>query len=193
MAFIKTDDYETLVDWLFCQSTFLHKEEYYLITVSAFRNLIFDMKPIYSGYASKAAIELHDGALSKMTSEHYNPRQKMSQKIVGMVRDKASKEDVLSALIEACKVHKVTSDENTALRPYQRKEDYVPEEAYAALKIELVPYAWKPRQKSIEVEGKIFGSAKEVAEEYNISIEIVRYRVASPSKKWVTWKYAKTS
>jgi hypothetical protein len=189
MAFIETDDYEALIDFLFCQSAFLHNEKHFLITIAGLRNLIFDMKHIYSGYASKAAIKQHNGYLSRMTPEHYNPRQKMAEKMVAMVKSGSSKEEVLSVLKEACKIHRVTSDENKNLRPHQRKEDYVAEKAYAEEKIELVLCVGKPRTKHIEVEGKIFESAKSVSKEFSISIDVVRRRVKSKSKKWVSWVY----
>ena len=189
MAFIETDDYAALVDWLFCQSTFLHDEKHFLITIAGLRNLIFDMKNTYSGYASKAAIKKHNGYLSRMTPEHYNPRQKMAEKMVGMVQRGASKEEVLIVLKEACKIHRVTSEENDALRPYQKKDDYIPEEAYKKVKIKLVEYAGKPKTKPINIDGRVFASAKEVSNEYDMPIEMVRHRVKSESKKWVGWNY----
>ena len=189
MAAIKSDDYESVVDWLFCQSTFLHNDKHYTITVNSLRNTIYEMKPIPTGFASKKAIEFFNGKTSAMTKEHFNPRQKMAEKMVNMVKSGASKEEVLEIFMEAVRIHWVHPLENKALIPYQREDDYIAEEAYKKCNIELVEHQSPPRTKLIDVDGTIYESAKLAAQAFDISVQSARNRAAGKVKKYKNWKY----
>jgi hypothetical protein len=192
MASIKSDDYESIIDWVMNQSAFLGSESHELITINALRNLIFDAKLIYTGFASKAAINLHNGNITKMTKEHFNPRQKMAEKIVAGVKLRYSKEVLLEMLLDACKINYTTKAENDALKPYQKREDYVPAEAYKKLNIELILHKGGKKGKTpskINIDGVTYTSANEVAEYFGCSAAAVYQRVNSQSKKWSNWNY----
>jgi len=193
MASINRTDYEGLINWLIAQREFLNNETHELITTNAFRNLIFELKPIYTGYASKSAIELHDGCISKMTPEHFNPRQRMSEKIIDGVKSGISKEILVGMLIEACRINYTTKDENKALEPLQKHKDYVPEEAYSELGIELVLHYGGKRGKKprpLNIDGVFYTDAKYAAEYFSCGVQTVYNRVRNSGKKWSNWNFA---
>jgi hypothetical protein len=192
MASINKKDYEGLIDWIINQRAFLVQETHELITINALRNLIFDMKSIYTGYSSKAAIELHNGRISDMTPEHFNPRQRAAEKIVAAVKAGSSKQELVEMLLNSCKIHYVTCDENRALMPLQSQEYYEAEKAYAELGIELVLHSGakkgkKPKQ--IVINGIIYDSAESVAQQFDITVPTVYSRLSGKIKKWSDWSY----
>jgi hypothetical protein len=104
------------------------------------RHQIHDLKPIYSGYTSHAAIKMYKGRLTKMTKEHYNGRANSAREIVQMIKNKVGYQELLNFIKKSCNVHYTTPEENMKLVPYQNKENYNWEEAYAAAGIKLVKY-----------------------------------------------------
>jgi len=107
---------------------------------STIRHILHDLKPIYSGYTSLKAIKKFNGLTTLMTREHYNGRANSSAKILDMIESRASKEELFEYVIESCKVHYTTYDENIALVPYQNDNNYTWQEAYAKVGIKLVRY-----------------------------------------------------
>ena len=104
------------------------------------RHQIHDLKPIYSGYASRAAIKMYNGRVTKMTKEHYNGRANSARQIIQMIKDKVQYQQLLNFIKKSCNVHYTTPEENMSLVPYQNKENYNWEEAYAAAGIQLIPF-----------------------------------------------------
>ena len=104
------------------------------------RHQIHDLKPIYSGYTSWAAIKMYNGRVTKMTKEHYNGRANSAREIIQMIKDKVGYQELLNFIKKSCNVHYTTPEENISLVPYQNKENYNWEEAYAAAGIKLVPF-----------------------------------------------------
>ena len=160
MAGIQSNNYEAVADWAISQYWFLSNENHRLITINALRNILFDLKPIYSGYTSREAID-RGYKKSQMTVEHYHSRQRMATMIVGLVQNSAAYDEVLASIKEACMVHYTTKEENLALIPYQKQAGYIWEEAYAAVGIELVEY--DPTVKDYQYDGQIY-QAKSRAE-----------------------------
>jgi len=106
------------------------------------RQGIYDLKPIYSGYASVEAIKKYNGKIKKMCKEHYNGRAMCARKIIEYI--KFSNVVNLSYLVNYIKkssmVHYTTSEENNRLVKFQNKPGYNWEEAYKAAGIILVKY-----------------------------------------------------
>lgn len=104
------------------------------------RHQIHDLKPIYSGYASHAAIKMYKGRITKMTKEHYNGRANSARQIIQMIKDKVGYQELLKFIKKSCNVHYTTPEENMKLVPYQNKENYNWKESYDAAGIKLVPF-----------------------------------------------------
>lgn len=132
------NNYRAVAQWVMHNRT--DDSDLEVITINALRNILFDLAPIMSGYCSKAAIEECDGKLAKMVIEHYHSRQTMARKIVDLSKRTLNISKVEDMIMEACKAHRTTKQENLDLIPYQKQPDYVWEEAYAAVGIELVEY-----------------------------------------------------
>jgi hypothetical protein len=132
------NNYKAVAQWVMNNRT--GDSDLELITVNGLRNILFDLAPIMSGYCSKAAIEEHDGRLSKMTVEHYHSRTRMARAIVDLAKQTNNVSKIQELVMEACKAHRTTKRENLDLVEYQKQDDYNWEEAYASVGIELVEY-----------------------------------------------------
>ena len=104
------------------------------------RHGIHDLRPIYSGYTSIAAIKAHNGRVTKMCKEHFNGRANSSRRIMQMIRDKTTLPTLIDFIKESCKVHYTTSEENMRLVEYQNKENYNWMDAYNFAGIKLVKF-----------------------------------------------------
>jgi len=189
MASINRKDYEGVVRWVINQKEHLHDESHKLITINSLRNLIFDLKTIWTGYASKAAIKKHNGRISNMTPEHYNPRQRMAEKIVEAVIENRSFDTILELLLDACKIHYVTNEENKKLIPLQRADNYVMEDAYSICKIELVPHTPKRGRKAncVQFRDIVYNSPKEAAKALNVTTQTIRNYCKNENN--IEWNY----
>lgn len=132
------NNYEAVARWVLHNIT--ADSDHEIITINGLRNILFDLSPIPSGYCSKAAIEEYDGKLTKMVKEHYHSRGRMARAIVDLAKQSADISKIQDLVMEACKIHRTTKQENLDLIPYQKQDDYNWEEAYAAVGIELVEY-----------------------------------------------------
>lgn len=164
----KRQDYRLTGAWAVRLATIVKDDStFHQHAVDTLRNNLFDLAPIYSGYASKAAIAEHGGKLTKMTWEHYHPRQKMARVILAMAMEGADLDSLELVIREACMCHRTTAGENTALVPYQKREDYVWEEAYASVGIELVQ--WNGVETWFEVDGeKHWGTKRELMAKFGV-------------------------
>jgi hypothetical protein len=106
----------------------------------AIRHGIHDLKPVYSGYTSLAAIKAFGGRVTHMTREHYNGRANSSRKIIQMIREGVADEDLFDFVLKSCKVHYTTKEENQRLVQYQNAENYSWQEGYRKAGIKLVRY-----------------------------------------------------
>jgi hypothetical protein len=106
----------------------------------AIRHGIHDLRPIYSGYTSIGAIKTFKGKTTHMTREHYNGRANSSRNIIRMIREGISDTDLLDFVLESCKVHYTTKEENIRLIPYQTQSDYTWQEGYKKANIKLVRF-----------------------------------------------------
>ena len=141
-------------------------------------------KVIHSGFISEACHNRPEG--SKVCREHYFGRLASAKLIMKQIAKGISRKRFIALIKSRSRVHYTTSGENQELRKY---DTLFWREAYKQAGIVLIPFI--PRNiKKINIDGVVFGSAKEVSNEYDIPIETVRYRVASESKKWVGWNYA---
>jgi hypothetical protein len=131
--------YEQAAHWIDKQKPHLDVPSHLHITINALRNVLFDLPCIYSGYTSQEAIN-RKYKRSQMTVEHYHSRQRSARSIVYMAMRGAPVDALADEIREACKVHYTTKEENLALIPYQRADDYDWREAYKACNIILVKH-----------------------------------------------------
>lgn len=108
----------------------------------AIRHGIHDLKPIYSGYSSIAAILKHNGRITHMCREHYHSRAIRARQIIHMIKstNDLDFQELVDFIKESCKVHYTTAEENTKLAAFQIKENYDWKEAYKTLGIHLAKY-----------------------------------------------------
>ena len=114
--------------------------------------LVFEMTPIYTGFASVNALKAKYKESKKpvkpgeektklsWTLDHLTPRQVSGNRIVSAVLEDGYVDGAKlhRMLNEARKVNRVTKQENTALRPHQSVKAFVDAEtAYKAVGIEL--------------------------------------------------------
>jgi len=132
------EDYEGFANYCVSLSNLVNVRDEFIF--QAIRHQIHDLKPIYSGYTSLAAIKMYNGRMTKMTKEHYNGRANSARKIIQMIKDKVQYQELLNFIKKSCNVHYTTAEENMRLVEYQNKENYNWEDAYAAAGIKLVQY-----------------------------------------------------
>lgn len=105
-------------------------------------NSIYDMRVIWSGYESKALIEARaSGKKVTRCPEHFYPRQVAGKRIVDHIaRFKGISLTKLQEYLDVfCRVHYTTSEENIALKPYQKTDTFIsPEHSYEMAGIELI-------------------------------------------------------
>lgn len=114
-------------------------------------NEIYELPPIYSGYASKQALIEKYLNKTEWTKEHMWPRQMAGEALVQFVWNQSKHkkyticvDEMIDDLKDLTVVNYTTKNENMLLKPYQRKDSWVsPEYAYEMAKIELLP--WPPK------------------------------------------------
>lgn len=139
------EDYESFANFCIILVGLLKNNLYHIREEFVFQTIrhgIHDLKPIYSGYSSIAAIKKHNGRTTHMCREHYHSRAICARKIVEIIKTTKELEfqDLVDFIKESCKVHYTTSEENNKLAQYQNKENYDWKEAYKTLDIHLVKY-----------------------------------------------------
>jgi hypothetical protein len=142
-------------------------------------------KPIHSGLISEKCAS--NRSTEKICKEHYFGRLASAKKIMSEIAKGRSFKRLVALARSRSRVHYTTKDENQKLRAYGH---LFWREAYKEVGTNLIPYVPRTRAKDIDVNGKVFSSAKEVSKQFNIPIETVRYRIAAKSKKWAHWKHA---
>lgn len=115
-----------------------HCDKQVNIFAQGLRNQIFDIGGVYTGYTSKLAIST-GLPKSKLTEEHIYPRMKSTRYIIHVLSTRNISHKRLAALIKSrCRVHITTKQENMALVPHQKDEQYHWREGYKKAGIELI-------------------------------------------------------
>lgn len=97
--------------------------------------MIYELPKVHSGKASTEAIRKKLSDFSWQPSkDHFHVRSVGGMLLVELLPGSLSKESIRGILLQHAEVHFVTSEENTKLRPFQRKN---PTTAYEAANIEL--------------------------------------------------------
>lgn len=139
------DEYEDFAEYCVLQVNIAnqyskHEERVF----HAIRHGLHDLRSIYSGFASIAAIEKFNGRITPMTEEHYNGRANCAKKIIEMIRAAGDSLDIkllVDFIKESCKVHYTTAEENNRLVKFQNKPGYNWAEGYRLAGITLVKYS----------------------------------------------------
>lgn len=124
------------------------------------------------------------------TSDHYYGRTASGQLIYREVVNGASAERIAYILRSRCRVHLVTSAENTKLKSVDCKKHLKSkkqiQEEYKAVGITLIPRVRK--QKYVYLIDGVKYSKDEAMNKFNVSLNQLMYRVNHPGKKWETWQ-----
>lgn len=183
-------DYDKMAEYILTVLPVVkHDPKLLEIFKNGLRNQIFDLGEVYTGYASHLAIET-GLPKNKLTSEHIYPRNRSAIQIINRVLSgiHISQNRLGAWLKSRCRVHITTNDENRALVPLQKSPDYFWRRGYRAIGIKLEKYDFPTKQQFVyNVEGKVYNTLNEVAEEYNMSTEAMRRRFLSPRDKWNQW------
>jgi hypothetical protein len=117
-------------------------------------NGLYDTPSTHTGLISEEAHALlHDEELdikkSDLVEEHFYPRTTSAYKIFEMLDAGATEDELIEYIEMVCQVHLVAKDENSRLRPFQKRGSGYDtwEEQYAAAKIKLIPYVPKKRKR----------------------------------------------
>lgn len=123
---------------------FQNKPDHRKIMIGGFRNCLFDSPSTDSGLVSEKGQHFKK---SELVKEHFHPRQASAYKMFEMLDASASKKELVDFIKMVCQVHRVTKEENIALKPYQKLGSgyNTSEEQYAAVPINLVLYIPKKR------------------------------------------------
>lgn len=139
------------IDTIHGRVRYIHEQpdthEYIVRHGRAIANDLHDLPFVFSGYESEASIEASHvakkaGRKYEPCFDHFHPRLLTGIRIVKHIH--TLKHDFSHAILtkmlyEFSHVHKVTSEENTRLRPFQRIDTFVsPEDAYSKANIKLV-------------------------------------------------------
>ena len=113
-------------------------------------NGLYDTPSTHTGLVSEKGQHLKK---SELVEEHFHARTPSAHKMFEMLDVGATKEELIEYIKMVCQVHLVTSDENKALRPFQKLGSGYDtwEEQYAAAKIKLVPYIPKKRGRNVKI------------------------------------------
>lgn len=108
-----------------------------------FGNIIHDMPPIWSGYASPAAILFKLTTTNfEVSADHYNSRQRCGEEIAILIKKAFGSnraptlEEVEQIVTRARQVHYVLKEENQRVRKFMA-EQMTPKQAYKAAGIKL--------------------------------------------------------
>lgn len=161
------------------------------MAIGLIRNGIFDCPSIDTGLVSEKGQHL---TKTQLTKEHFYPRQASAHTMFEMLDAGATFDDLVAFIKKACQVHYVTSEENNALKPYQKLGSGYNtwEEQYAAVGIKLVPYIKKKRahkQKYVYIiDGIEYNSIIDVMKKYDCSQPTVNNRcIYDKRNKYPTW------
>lgn len=149
-----------------------------------FRNLIFDMAPIDIGLVSENAIK-SGKKKSKLTKEHIYPRSRQAIKIINMIIDGATVDEVRETLLLSCQIVITTKEENIALVPLQKKPDYDWKEGYKKLGIRVVKHTFpSSRQKWVyKVDGIVYNSQQDAADAHGCTLWAAQQRFTTEAKR----------
>ena len=149
-----------------------------------FRNLIFDMASIDIGLVSENAIN-SGKKKSKLTKEHIYPRSRQAIKIINMILDGATVDEVREMLLLSCQVVITTKEENISLVPLQKREDYFWKDGYAELGIKMKEYTFpSSRQKWVyKVDGIVYNSIQDAADAHGCTLWAAQQRFTTEAKK----------
>ena len=147
---------------------------------------IFRVPSVQSGWISKKALAKKEkNSKYTPTKEHYFGRKASANVIFEQIAQGKSIARIRDIILSRSRVHFTTSQENEKLK----KHSHLPwRQAYAKCGIELVPYEGR-KIKKISIDGVIYESAKEVSDEFGISLAYVYQRMTGKIKKWSHWKY----
>jgi hypothetical protein len=117
-------------------------------------NGLYDTPSTHTGLISEEAHALlhdeeQDIKKSDLVKEHFYPRTTSAYKIFEMLDAGATEDELIEFIEMVCQVHLVAKDENSRLRPFQKRGSGYDtwEEQYAAAKIKLIPYVPKKRKR----------------------------------------------
>ncbi len=127
------------------------------------------------------------------TSDHYFGRTASGQLLYQQVVNGASAERIAYILRSRCRVHLVTSAENTKLKYVDCKKHLKSkkqiQEEYKAAGITLIPRVRKQKpHKYVYLIDDVVYTKDEALNNFNISLSQLVYRVNHPGKKWETWQ-----
>jgi hypothetical protein len=124
------------------------------------------------------------------TSDHFYGRTASGQLVYQQVVNGASAERIAYILRSRCRVHLVTSAENTKLKYVDCKKRLKSktqiQQEYKAAGITLIPRVRK--QKYVYLIDGVKYSKDEAMDKLNVSLNQLTYRVNHPGKKWGTWQ-----
>lgn len=124
------------------------------------------------------------------TSDHYYGRTASGQLVYQQVVKGASAERIAYILRSRCRVHLVTSAENTKLKYVDCKKHLKSkkqiQDEYKAAGITLIPRVRKLKYVYL-IDGVKY-SKDEAMDKFNVSLNQLTYRVNHPGKKWETWQ-----
>lgn len=161
-----------------------------VLVVSMLMNTIFKLPSKFTGLTSVKASNL---IREKRTPEHFFSRTESAKRLLKEIKKNPSRSD--AALIKfvksRCRVHHVTRAENNLLRSWNKKNPKSNwRHAYSACGIELIKLDYKKRgrnEKYVYMVGDVvYNTLKEVAAEYNLSLEGARNRFFK-AKKFKDW------
>lgn len=158
------------------------------VVVGLLTDGIFQREAIFSGFISKEAAEL---SYNQRTKEHFHGRKKSARELVNIILEmpSISVEELAQFIYERSYVHLVTKKQNMQLRSYMKANPLAHHDiAYKECGIELIEYVGSKKVKKVSINGKIYNSAKDVAEAFGITVNTVYIRLYN-NKKWCNWMY----
>lgn len=157
------------------------------IAIGMIMNSLFQLPSIFSGYVSEKASKLPVG---KMTPEHFYGRTESAKRLVKEIKENPnrSNKSLIKFIKSRCRIHRVTSAENTVLRSYNTANPNTHwRKAYKEVGIVLVNYEKQTQKYVYIIDGVVYNEIKVIREKYDITYDILLQR-CNAKKKWPTWK-----
>ena len=160
------------------------------VVIGMFMNQFFGLPSIFSGLVSEKALKLKS---VKRTPEHFYGRTGSAKRLLKELRENPNRSDkaLLAFVKSRCRIHKVTSDENSALKSYFKiNPDAHWREAYAKKNIVLRPHEKQSQKYVYKVDGVVYHDIKLLLDKYGINSSQLNSR-CNAKRKWPEWQKIK--